>query len=296
MGLSFFIFNITLDLRSDLTCMVEIFQASPVGVIVVKSEITISELAKLMNVSVHQIRYFEEKGVLQPAYTDTNQYRMYGMDQIYQLADILLLRKLEVPVPSIQDCMTSYSTDQHLQLLHHSLEDIEAELLRLKELRQFILKVLHEQQSCSLQQDQFHIKKRKLTFLSQLIQLDAHARLNAAILAEQVTNIPNLFESDIHYLYDGSNTITLYLETQAPGDVTLPEGEYLTLQCVIDEEELEHQIEHFFDYAAAQSVPLKGPLVVIERSYLSLFSPGKLHYELQALINPVPNPEGENQV
>lgn len=46
-----------------------------------KHEITISELAKLMNVSVHQIRYFEEKGVLEPAYTDNNLYRIYGMDQ-----------------------------------------------------------------------------------------------------------------------------------------------------------------------------------------------------------------------
>jgi DNA-binding transcriptional MerR regulator len=69
------------------------------------------------------------------------------MDQIYQLAHILLLRKLEVPVQSIKKCMNSYSADQHRQLLHHSLQDIEAELLRLKELRQFILKVLREQQS-----------------------------------------------------------------------------------------------------------------------------------------------------
>ena len=34
-----------------------------------KSEITISELANLMNVSVHPIRYFEEKGVLQAGVT-----------------------------------------------------------------------------------------------------------------------------------------------------------------------------------------------------------------------------------
>ncbi len=61
-----------------------------------KSEITISELAKLMNVSVHQIRYFEEKGVLLPAYIDNNQYRMYSMDQVYQLAHILLLRNYNV--------------------------------------------------------------------------------------------------------------------------------------------------------------------------------------------------------
>lgn len=260
--------------------------------IVIKSEITISELAKLMNVSVHQIRYFEEKGVLQPAYTDTNQYRKYGMDQIYELARILLLRKLEVPVQSIKESITSYSSDQHLQLLHHSLQNIEAELLRLQELRQFILKVLQEQQSYSLQPDQFHIKKRKPTFLTSFIQLDSHARLNAAVLAEQANHIPNLFESDIHYLYDGSNAVTLYLETQAPGDVALPEGEYLTRQCIIQEEELEHQIEQFFDYATAQSIPLLGPLVVIERSYLSLFSPGMLHYELQALTLLGANSEG----
>lgn len=262
----------------------------------IKSEITISELAKLMNVSVHQIRYFEEKGVLQPAYTDTNQYRKYGMDQIYELARILLLRKLEVPVQSIKECMTSYSADQHRQLLHHSLQDIEAELARLEELRRFILKVLHEQQSYNLQPNQFQMKKRSLTFLSQFIKLDSHTRLNAALLAEQAGHIPNLFESDIHYLYDGTDTVALYLETQAPADVSLPEGEYLSLQCLIHEEELEHRIEQFFDYANEQSIPLTGPLVVIERSYLSLFSANKLHYELQSLTRPVGNSEGETPV
>ncbi len=216
------------------------------------------------------------------------------MDQIYELARILLLRKLEVPVQSIKECMISHSADQHLQLLHHSLQNIEAELLRLQELRQFILKVLQEQQSYSLQPGQFHIKKRKSTFLKSFIQLDSHTRLNAAVLAEQADHIPNLFESDIHYLYDGSDTVTLYLETEAPGDVALSEGEYLTRQCIIQEEELEHRIEQFFDYAAAQSIPLLGPLVVIERSYLSLFSPDMLHYELQALIAPVAKSEGGN--
>ncbi|MNO93029.1 hypothetical protein D3C76_846170 [compost metagenome] len=39
-----------------------------------------------MNVSVHQIRYFEEKGVLIPAFIDNSQYRMYSIDQVYQLA------------------------------------------------------------------------------------------------------------------------------------------------------------------------------------------------------------------
>lgn len=57
-----------------------------------KQEITISEFAKLMGVSVHQIRYFEEKGILYPSYMDENQYRMYGIEEIYRLSHILLLR------------------------------------------------------------------------------------------------------------------------------------------------------------------------------------------------------------
>ncbi|MGG4499569.1 MerR family transcriptional regulator [Paenibacillus polymyxa] len=56
-----------------------------------KKHITISQLAQLMNVSVHQLRYFEEKGILYPLYTDENQYRMYGLHEIYQLSHILML-------------------------------------------------------------------------------------------------------------------------------------------------------------------------------------------------------------
>lgn len=77
-----------------------------------KDEITISELANLMQVSVHQIRYFEEKGVLQPAYTGENQYRMYGMDEVYRLAHILLLRKMGLSVQMIKDCLSHLTAEQ----------------------------------------------------------------------------------------------------------------------------------------------------------------------------------------
>lgn len=87
-----------------------------------KEHITISQLAQLMNVSVHQLRYFEEKGILYPSHTEENQYRMYGLHEIYQLSHILLLRKLNVPVGQIQECMTSYAADDYNQLLEHSLQ------------------------------------------------------------------------------------------------------------------------------------------------------------------------------
>ncbi|MEK4849104.1 MerR family transcriptional regulator [Paenibacillus sp. FSL H7-0756] len=260
-----------------------------------RNEITISELAKLMNVSVHQIRYFEEKGVLQPAYTGENQYRMYSLDQVYQLAHILLLRKLEVPVQSINECM-SYSPEQHRGLLEHSLGGIEQELKRLQKLRQFIRKMLEEEQSYSSQAEPFQRVLQPEVHLTELMKLDSHSQLSAALLAQQAAGIPDLFESDIYYVADEQEAVTLYLEMQAPGDLTLPAGDYLIRQCVIQEEELEEQCDHFLTYAAAQAIPLAGPLVVIERSYLSLFAPGKLHYELKALIQPGVIEEGAGSV
>jgi hypothetical protein len=47
-----------------------------------------------------------------------------------------------------------------------------------------------------------------------------------------------------------------------------------------DEAEIELRIQGTLQYAELQSLVLNGPIVLAEKSYLSLFSPGKLHYEL----------------
>ncbi|PHD57831.1 MerR family transcriptional regulator [Bacillus toyonensis] len=258
-----------------------------------KSEITISELASLMNVSTHQIRYFEKKGVLEPAYTDNNQYRMYGIEQVYQLANILLLRKLGIPVHSIKVCMTSFSTDQYRQLIQQSLKEIETELMRLEQLQQFIKNILREQQNLSLQSQQYQIKHQDISYFTCWIEMESGTKLDAKQLTKQAKCVSNLFETDIHYIYDGSSTIRLYTKTEAPSDFSLPEGNYLTMQCLInDENDLEHLIEQFYDHVSSQSYVTSGPIILIEKSYLSLFNNNKLHYELQALIEKVATSEG----
>ncbi|MGG1664650.1 MerR family transcriptional regulator [Brevibacillus sp. NRS-1366] len=261
-----------------------------------KSEITISELAKILNVSVHQIRYFEEKRVLLPTYIDNNQYRMYSIDQVYQLAHILLLRKLGVPVQSIKECMTSYSAVQYRQLLNRSLLEINTELLRLQELQQFIKKILYEQNNFTSHPNHYQIKWRDTTYLARWIEMDSQMKLNTKLLAERAKYVSNLFEADIYFIEDGSSTITLYTETQVPSNCSLPSGNYLSTQRLVHEDdELEQVIEQFYAYAVAQSHVIQGPLILIERSYLSLFSQSQLHYELQALIEPTTNSERVNQ-
>jgi len=254
----------------------------------VKNELTISEFAKLMGVSVHQIRYFEEKGVLQPAYVNDNQYRMYGMDQIYHLSHILLLRKLGVSVSSIQESM-AYTPGQYQQLLRHSLEGVEAEIARLTELQQFIRHVLREGQNFDPINKPYQIKERKAVQLAKWLELDGAAALNARHLAEHARNVPDLFESDVHWISDGTNSITLYMESDKRSDLTLPAGTYFTKQVLVEnDEDLEQHIEPFYTAISAHSLDVGEPLVLVEKSYLSLFGNKKLCCELQILIKPDP--------
>lgn len=252
-----------------------------------KSEITISELARLMRVSVHQIRYFEEKGILQPAYVDSNQYRMYGMDQVYRLAHILLLRKLGLSVQAIGGSIDSCSPDQLQLELRHSLNELDTEIARLQELRQFTVKMLQGHQQLGMLSGSYRLVQRAPANLTRWAELNSSMQLTARQLADRAKPVPDLFESDIHYVAAGPDSFAVCLETDASGDLVLPEGEYLTaLQWIGEEDELQQAIEDFYEYAARQSLTLDGPLILIERSYLSLFSGSKLHYELLAKVQP----------
>ncbi|QOS79405.1 MerR family transcriptional regulator [Paenibacillus sp. JNUCC31] len=116
-----------------------------------KQEITISEFARLMGVSVHQIRYFEEKGILYPSYMDENQYRMYGIEEIYRLSHILLLRKAGLSVQAIRDWSAQGTPDDMKQLLEQSVARIEKEMQNLRTLSDLIGKVLDENEQYGLE-------------------------------------------------------------------------------------------------------------------------------------------------
>ncbi|QQZ58595.1 MerR family transcriptional regulator [Paenibacillus sonchi] len=253
-----------------------------------RNEITISELAQLMNVSVHQIRYFEDKGLLLPAYISGNQYRMYSMEQIYQLAHILLLRKLGLPVQAVKACMTDFGPDEIRQMLQTSLENTQAEILRLQQLQLFIGKVLQEHRDFGQEMEAYRVKWREAVNLRRWFMLSPQTELAARQFAGKAGPELNLFEADIHYVFEGEGPAVLCTEATEEAGLLLPAGEYLCFQFLAaGEDELEQRMEQFSAYAADRTLHRTGPLVLIEKSYLSLFSQDRLHYELLQRIGTV---------
>jgi len=62
---------------------------------------TVKQLAELAKVSVRTLHYYDEIGLLKPAFIRQNGYRCYGRDELLRLQQILLYRELDMPLGNI---------------------------------------------------------------------------------------------------------------------------------------------------------------------------------------------------
>ena len=78
---------------------------------------TIGEAAKKLQVSTRTLRFYEEKDLVGPAYTERNGYRFYEKDQIRQLELILFLKELGFSLKQIKILIQDEHGNQSLELL-----------------------------------------------------------------------------------------------------------------------------------------------------------------------------------
>ena len=63
---------------------------------------TVNKLARLSGVSSRTLRFYDEIGLLKPAFYGENQYRYYEEEQLLMLQQILFFRELGFPLSDIQ--------------------------------------------------------------------------------------------------------------------------------------------------------------------------------------------------
>lgn len=68
--------------------------------------LTVSETAKLSGVSVRTLHYYDEIGLLHPAFVNETGYRYYEDEQIEQLQEILFYRELEFSLKEISNILS----------------------------------------------------------------------------------------------------------------------------------------------------------------------------------------------
>ena len=83
-----------------------------------KNYFTISEFAKLRDININSLRYYEKLGLLKPAFIDeTNGYRYYSAEQVSILNKIILCIQLGIPLKEMVEFLDEEGNLQSQRLL-----------------------------------------------------------------------------------------------------------------------------------------------------------------------------------
>lgn len=98
----------------------------------------IGDVAATYGVSTRTLRYYEEIGLLTSARPDTSGQRYYDAAALARLEQILLLRRLELPIKAITTIVTTQHLEQAVTAFTAKLRELEHEIDRLEGLRHVV--------------------------------------------------------------------------------------------------------------------------------------------------------------
>ena len=106
--------------------------------------LSITELAKLRQVTSETLRYYDSIGLITPDYVDPQtRYRYYSIRQYEKLGTIKELRQLGMSIHDITDYFSGRNLRKSHQLLLHQLELLEEEIRKQQLLSEILRRKLH---------------------------------------------------------------------------------------------------------------------------------------------------------
>src|ERR1700722_19137187 len=80
---------------------------------------TVKKLARISGISIRTLRFYDEIGLLKPAYYGNNNYRYYEEEQLLMLQQILFYRELGFSLNDIQKIISSDDFNKIDVLISH---------------------------------------------------------------------------------------------------------------------------------------------------------------------------------
>lgn len=112
--------------------------------------LTISQVSKLYDVTPRMLRHYEKLGLIETIHKEDYAYRMYDENAVRCLQQIIVLRKLRIPLKQIAVILTDEKQLQALQIMRENITALDEEIASLEKIRG-ILKVFVERLDKSVQ-------------------------------------------------------------------------------------------------------------------------------------------------
>jgi len=104
----------------------------------------INDVVEDFGISSRTLRYYEQMGLLWSNHPDNKAQRYYDAAALERLKQIIVLRKLQIPVKDIAAIFKIENTAALIQAFVDKLESLDGEISALSELRRLVDEFLHE--------------------------------------------------------------------------------------------------------------------------------------------------------
>lgn len=99
---------------------------------------TITQVSKQFSISTRTLRYYEQIGLITPAKKEDFSYRVYDIEAITRLRQIIILRKLRIPLKQIAEILLNADVRVAIDILENNLAAMDEEITALSTIRSVV--------------------------------------------------------------------------------------------------------------------------------------------------------------
>lgn len=228
----------------------------------------IGEIARLFQMDIRTLRYYDEIGLLNPAFTDEGTgYRYYAIHQFERLNTILYLKALNIPLKEIRRFLDGRDIGHILALLKEQQRRTEQKILEFQQIQQKINDRIGQIEAAANVEELYQIRElelpaRRIVMLKQKIHrndnleipirtLENRSRMKSSIFLGQVGLMISV-NSLLQRKWDEYDALFMFVEPDPSVDgeiMLLPQRHYLTVRFAGTHAEAAPLYRKLLDYA-----------------------------------------------
>jgi len=157
---------------------------------------TITQLTKSLGVSTRTLRYYERIGLLESRRVEGYAYRVYDELAIARLKQIIILRKLRVPLKQIAQLLSDGGAVNAIDLFMRNIGELDEEITSLSTIRDILQALVDKlRESAGLHLSSHLLSDKKI------MALVAPLTLNQFALKEAEEKLSKLTDRDVRIVY-----------------------------------------------------------------------------------------------
>ena len=99
---------------------------------------TISEVSKNKGISTRMLRYYEQEGLIKSRHKEGYSYRVYDEETIARIEQIMILRKLRIPVRQIQIILDNQTAVTAVDIFLRNIGELDEEITALSTIKDIL--------------------------------------------------------------------------------------------------------------------------------------------------------------